>query len=395
MPDTDTLTIDALILRELCRLRRLLALLTLAVVAHGFPVSAGTQTDTATPDPNPVLADLGDAEALDLGPYVCSPRIPDLRCETIFDYSKIIYDPANRQFVVFGGGHAATGRTDIDAFDMGTLRWHSLYPPMHCDEIARGEIDPRGFHAQTHQPVARHTYDQNVIARFRGQTWLVMFSTEGFAGTCHQYKSAIGAPAAFPLTAPDQGWSFAERMETPWGYAGSAEYDPVSGFVVLAAGQRHGMFVYDPATEKLIASLPRVRRAENSSNLLYNPSDDSMLLIDRKTLAVRRFALDRTDWAKTVESTVDTKGEPPGSMRNLAYDSRNHVMGGIVDNVFHYLDLDTYTWHSQDVTFRSADGKQIGTVFHHAIDYDPVDNVFVLVAADDGQFRTWAFRFRN
>ncbi|MFN2289304.1 MAG: hypothetical protein ABR578_13320, partial [Chromatocurvus sp.] len=145
--------------------------------------------------PHPKLAALAGGEALDLGPYECESRAPKMRCETIFDFSRINYDPANHRMLVFGGGHAATGRTDIDAFDLSTLEWNSLYPTMDCEAIKAGEFDPRGFHVQTGHPVARHSYDQNVVVRRDESSWLMMFSTEGFRGTCHPYKSDISAVA--------------------------------------------------------------------------------------------------------------------------------------------------------------------------------------------------------
>lgn len=341
------------------------------------------------------LADLADGEALDLGRYECESRAPNLRCAKIFDYSRINYDPFNHRFLAFGGGHAATGRTDIDAFDMPTLRWRSLYPSMDCNSIAEGDTDPRGFHRQSGHPVARHTYDQSVVAEYGGHGWLLMFSTEGFSGHCHPENTLIRAPAAFPLTNKDPVWSFASRMESPWGYAGSAEFDPVSGMVVLLGGQSHGLWVYDPARQNIVAAIGSVERAKNSSNLIFNPRDKNMYLIDSKTLKVRQLRLDRDDWEKTIVQTVETAGDAPGSMRNFAYDSRNHVIGGIKKGVFYALDLKTFTWHSYPVTERSESGTSIGTVRYHAIDYDPVNNVFILVTGKTGSLRTWAFRFRN
>lgn len=365
---------------------------TAAVCAEGNdPPASGGPVFSAHPD----LATLDDGEALDLGRYECESRVPNLDCRKIFDYSRINYDPYNHRFLVFGGGHAATGRTDIDAFDMQTLQWDNLYSSMSCEEIAEGDTDPRGFHRKTGHPVARHTYDQNVIADYAGQGWLLMFSTEGFRGRCHRYNALIRAPAAFPLTKTDPKWTFSPRMKTPWGYAGSAEFDPISGFVVLLGGQSHGMWIYDPVKQQIVATMGNVKRAKNSSNLIYNPRDTNMYLIDSATLAVRQFPLNRGNWQMTFEQSIATKGVSPKRMRNFAYDSRNHVIGGIKDGVFHALDLETFTWQSYPVKEQSASGARIGTVYHHAIDYDPINNVFILVSGKLGSLRTWAYRFRN
>lgn len=345
--------------------------------------------------PNAGLADLADGEALDLGSYECEARVPGMRCETIFDYSRINYDPFNHRILAFGGGHAATGRTDVDVFDLDVLAWHSLYPSMKCDDIAAGDIGPRGFHRRTGHPVARHTYDQNVIAEYDGRGWLLMFSTEGFSGTCHPYNASIGAVASLALEAGSAKWFYSSELPTPWGYAGAAEYDPVSGMVLLFGGQSRGMWVYDPSQARIVASERRFARAKNSSNLLYDPRGDRMYLIDRETMDVRLYELDRENWQQTRERVIVAGGERPPAFRNLAYDSRNHVIGGIHSGVFHAFDLTTHEWQSHPVNERSASGARIGTVRHHAIDYDPVNNVFILVSGRPGSLRTWAYRFRN
>jgi hypothetical protein len=131
------------------------------------PVPTTDAAVVARPDPHPRLADIADNTAVDLGRYDtdCEARLGEgLRCRSIVSYSRFNYDPFSHRLLMFGGGHAATGRTDVDVFDLRTLTWASLYPSMTCAEIAVGDIDPRGFHRATGHPVARHTYDQNVIA---------------------------------------------------------------------------------------------------------------------------------------------------------------------------------------------------------------------------------------
>ena len=374
---------------------------TLACIVNvvGFaqhPAVAGnleTSGDRALP--NPRLADLADGEALDLGPYDCESRVPRIRCETIFDYSRINYDPYNHRILAFGGGHAATGRTDVDVFDLRTLKWQSLYPSMTCDEVAEQDLDPRGFHRKTGHPMARHTYDQNVIAEVDGTGWLLMFSTEGFSGFCHKYNAPIHAVAGLRLDAEPARWSYSPELSMPWGYAGSAEFDPVSGMVILIGGRSRGMWVYDPSERRIVVSVRRFDRAKNSSNLIYDPRGDRMYLIDRETLDVRMYELDREDWKGTTETVIRGGGNRPPAFRNLAYDSRNHVIGGIQDGAFHAFDLAAHVWSSYPVRERSPDGYNMGIVRHHAIDYDPVNNVFVFVSGRRGALRTWAYRFRN
>lgn len=361
--------------------------------AHG----SSFNSHAAQHAPHPELVNLRDNEAIDLGPYECESRAPKLGCFTIFDYSRLNYDPFNHRFVVFGGGHAATGRTDIDSFDINTLSWKSLYPTMSCEEIAEGDIDPKGFHRKTGHPVARHSYDQNVIAEFDGQGWLLMFSKEGFSGYCHRYKATISAVAAFPLTDPGRGWTYHAKEPIKWPYAGSAEYDPVSGLVVLLNNRATHMWVYDPISQKVVASkhFQEMKAAKDSSNLVFNPRDRNMYFIGRRTLQVRRLQLDRGNWNNTTMVQATTAGPTPPEMRNFAYDSQNHVIGGVSEGTFYALDLNSFTWLSQPIKATSDAGKQIGTVHSHAIDYDPVNNVFVFVSGRKPKQHTWAYRFRN
>ena len=76
----------------------------------------------------------------------------------------------------------------------------------------------------------------------------------------------------------------------------------ISGIHRRLGSQGSGVvFVYDRQRKRRC-----IAARVGAGNSIWS-GDDSMLLIDRKTLAVRRFALDRTDWAKTVESTVDER----------------------------------------------------------------------------------------
>jgi hypothetical protein len=76
----------------------------------------------------------------------------------------------------------------------------------------------------------------------------------------------------------------------------------------------------------------------------------------------------------------------------FAYDPVARVIGGgIVDGVFHAYDPSTKRWTRRVMRAEPAD-RRIGTLAFHAIDYDPVDNVFVFITDYDSGRRTWAYR---
>lgn len=346
--------------------------------------------------PHPRLADLPDNTALDLGRYDCASRAPGLRCRTIFAYSRINYDPYNHRILAYGGGHAATGRTDVDAFDLSSLTWSSLYPSMSCEEIARGDVDPRGFHRSTGHPVARHTYDQNVIVDMGDRGYLMMFSNAGAPGHCHPYRARARSVAYLALYGDAPRWSYSPEFPLPWGYSYPAEFDPVSGMVILFGGRNPGtLWVYDPGRHEVVASVRGMPRPRNASNLIYFPPTDRMYLINRETLAIHEIRLDRARWSSSSGSELTLSGPRPPPMRNFAYDSRSEIIGGVSAGVFHLFDPRAGAWQAEVISARSPDGNTIGNVAHHAIDYDPVNNVFLLVTDRRSGSRTWAYRYRN
>jgi hypothetical protein len=322
-------------------------------------------------------------------------------CEKIFDYSRINYDPYHHRVLVFGGGHAASGRTDVDVFDLMSLSWSSLYPSMSCEDVAAGDIDPGGFHNATGHPVARHSYDQNVIAEVDGVGRLMMFSNEGFAGSCHSYNAPIRSVASLALDGTTTTWTYGAEAPFPWKYAGAAEFDPVSGMVILlgggSSGSPNGMWVYDPSADQVVASMG-VPGMKLNSVLMYDPPADRMIYMrgSNDPLDALEVVLDRNDWeASTITPLLFEGGTPPAG-RPFAYDSTNRVIGTIRESTFHALDLTNNTWSSQTIEVSSEDPEAtVGNVHSLALDYDPVDNVFIAVANGAAGKRTWAYRYRG
>jgi hypothetical protein len=352
--------------------------------------------------PHPMLAELPPGTALDLGEYTCADRMPQIadRCRTITDYSRFNYDPYHHRILMFGGGHAATGRTDIDSLGLDSLAWESLYPSMSCDEVLAESLDPRGFHIASGHPVARHTYDMTVIVEDdEGSGRLLLLSTEGFAGTCHPYNSPIRSVASFPLSEPSGTWSFGREFTLPWAYSAAAEFDPVSGMVIVVGSSRGagdgGMWVYDPVADEVVSFVTEVRYAEIDSNLVYYPPNQTMYYIARGSPNhVWEVPLDREDWSRTRSRMLPSTGPAPSTgTTGYAYDPGTEtIAGAVVDSVFHSYDPIADAWTAQPMEARSTDGAAIGTVVFHMLDYDPVDDVFLLIANGPDGRRTWAYR---
>jgi len=362
---------------------------------------ASIAPDAGPHEPHPSLAALPPNTALDLGRYECAERLPQIpdRCRTITDYSRLNYDPYNHRVLLFGGGHAATGRTDVDVLDLDTLEWSSLYESMSCEEVAAGDLDPRGFHASTGHPAARHTYDQNVIAEVDGVGRMLMLSTEGFAGTCHDYNAPMRGIPFLELEAGNTTWQYSDEFTLPWAYAGAAEYDPVSGMVIDLGARRGagegGMWVIDPATLEVVTFVDEVQYSGYDNNLVFYPPTGVMYYIARgDQQSVWEVTLDRDDWAASRSAEVTTTGTSPAGTTGYAYDPHHRLIGGgVQDGRFFVYDPETAEWSSRVMNVMSDEGATPGRQRAHHVDYDPVNRVYIFIADGPEGRRTWAYRY--
>lgn len=333
------------------------------------------------------LMDLLPGQSLDLGGYECESRAPGVSCKSIFAFSSLVYDLVNHRLLVFGGGHAATNRTDVDSFDLETLTWASLYPSMTCEQINnQDDVDPKGFYRSTGHPLARHTYDQTVVASIGGTPHLMLFSNEGFNGKCKDFAQRPRSVAALPLSG-DPIWKYSKEFSLPWGYGFPAEFDPISGKVVCLSSQR-SMYFYDPVTEEIIESKDLYpAQVSNSSTLTYFPPLDQMYLIDRGSMDVHEIQINRDDLSATITELVETTGDKPNALRNIAYDDENNILGGVEDSAFYVFDPITNIWSRHPIP------NNPGSVYAHAIAFDQVSKTFIFVTDRDSGQRVWAYKF--
>jgi len=358
------------------------------------------------------LSEIPPGTALDLGKYSCKDRLADgegekFGCWTNTDYSRINYDPYNHRILLFGGGHGATGQTSIDAFDLKSeeLDWQYLYSSMSCEEVTVGDIDSKGFHRLSGHPVARHTYDMSVIAPVNGKAHLLLLSTEGFAGRCHQYNTLIKSVARFPLEDNSMKWNYGrEWKRLPWYYAASAEYDPVSGMIIIigrgANSSAGGMWVYDPDADDIVAFTPIAYEGYENA-LAYYPPTQSMYLFERSDpVKIRHITLNRGDWSKSTSTLLSPSGDLPnrkGKAIGLAYNQDLKVFGGpVIDNKFYSYNPISNKWTSSLMHIDSTKVDDIGDTVFSIFEYDPVNRIYIFMALPKGASgqskRTWAYR---
>jgi hypothetical protein len=350
--------------------------------------------------PNPALSDLEDNTAFDLGPFTCT-WVPDdgNDCVKVTDYSGFVYDPNNHQMLMFGGGHATTFTDSVFVFDPDTLSWTETYPPTPCSLMDEANLDsvnaawisgPQGPYPR---PISRHTYDGLAVAEGLNE-FIMIYGPNGWSYGCTgSFSASTGAMIAhYDLEAGT--WSFSPTAEG----GGDSEcpgiaFDPPSGMILFFG--RYGLWTYDPVARtktKVVDGLVGTpwdewgRDIGYATELVYYPPDQKMYHFDRNNAEVWSVELDRDDFSQSVITRLVTTGEyPPHGEPGFAYDAMSEVIGGAVhDNKFYVFNPRTLAW-----THQVIQGGAPGSMSFHALDYDPVNNVFIFLTDER---RTWAYR---
>ena len=348
---------------------------------------------------NPRLVAIPPNTAIDLGRYGCeNPVGAGGHCESITDYSGMVYDPHTHRLLMFGGGHAGTSgtiRSDVSAFDFTTLAWSSDYTPTSCADMNVGNIDTtNGAWASTGQPLARHTYDMLVMLADPPE---MLMATSGAVGpeTCSGGKAPPGFALHTRITGYDpvtKKWAFRKTDPGQWDSFSTAELDPMSGATMILGS--YGLWAYDAKADTFLGSQFDPTELGYANNLVYARKADRMYYFARgdKT-RVFELALDRATWTHSTLTELTTAVGPASPETGYAYDSVNDVVGGgIVDGRFTAFDPATRSWTTQTMQ-TDPPGGAIGTLAFHEIAFDPVDGVFVFVTDSASGFHVWAYRF--
>jgi hypothetical protein len=355
--------------------------------------------------PNPVLSTIPPNTALDLGPYTCNqPADWPRHCLTVTDYSGFQYDPNNHQMLMFGGGHSASCSTDVVAFSFASLAWSSMYPSTLVADMVPTNVDGAACRfISTNHPLARHTYD--LMAVTTNTKELLLFGAGWARANCglSPEEMKVVTPHGVKISHYDpvaKTWAYGPPRGS-WSGAGSAEYDPVSGKVILVTEK--GLWFYDPVVKSApVKALSYVRPIPLSQNLVYFPPSRRMYYIGSNTVnPVWEVTLDRTHFSRSmIEPMTGITGDIPPRMLEVgyAYDSANRIIGGgVKDGKFYAFDPVTKTWTSRTMQVDPhSDRKRIGSIeVTHALAYDAVDNVFIFITNNASGRHTWAYKYAD
>ena len=246
----------------------------------------------------------------------------------------------------------------------------------------------------TGHPIARHTYDQLVLDPGTGD--LVMTAI-GQAGALCTGDWGNGGGRVGHYDHDTRTWSFSPTADNVFGPGTTfpgAEYDPVSGLIVVVGGT--GLYTYDPATRvKTLRKSYDQPAMGYANNLVYYPPNQRLYFIARGApTRVWEVTLDRANWANSTVTPMATTGVVFDSQESgFAYDSWNEVIGGgVAGGVFHVFEPELARWSALTMQVQGGGGP-VGTQAFHALDFDPVDGVFLFLTEYDSGSRMWAYRY--
>jgi hypothetical protein len=352
---------------------------------------------------NPTLQAIPGNTALDLGPYVCDqPADNPGGCAHITDYGKLVYDATAHQVLMWGGGHAGNYASNVMRFDLQTLAWGSENDSTTCANQVADNFDPvTASWKDTQSPTARHTWDMMSIAEVNGARSLVILTSGGIGGyeSCNPSPGepvpASGKPMSYGIDA--KAWSFGTTAaDTLWYYASAQETDPVSGQVLVLATWP-SLELYDPDSGEVANvdadfSAIDVNDLGYSNNLVYFPPSDRFYYLTRNTpVGVYEVAFDRDAMTATIVEVATSDAPDNPNETGWAYDATHEIIGGgVIDGKFLAFDPVTKSWVARTMVVDSPDGATPDVAFH-ALDFDPVNGVFLFVSQTSP--RTWAYRF--
>ena len=340
--------------------------------------------------------------AIDLGLYACTPQsaAEGSICKTQPDYSGAVCDASAGRCYVFGGGHSATYRDDVDVFDFATMAWSTPSgPSTPCADMVIGNLDRvQGRWLTTNHPVAQHTYD--LRAWLPDGRIISMSRVQGRGAGCNNlppisttYPSVISA-STINYYAPATGaWAFTNVPALD--YNSAIELDPLSGKVLIASNK--GLWLYDIATDTKTQALSFSSPAMGwSASLVYAPINDKFYWMGYNgntgySRAIFEITLNRaTPAASTITNTGAVLPAPSRSCCSAgwAYDSAHNVIGGGVDNSTLYtFDPVTHVVAAQQLI--ANDGLIIDPMHGYVIGYGAGGYMFRSRPVSGDAFRTW------
>jgi hypothetical protein len=287
-----------------------------------------------------------------------------LGCAGVMAYSGGTMDTTTSKLYIWGGGHSDYYGNEIYTFDLETLNWSRITDPTDPPTLSTDPMNDG-------KPVSRHTYDGLVF---------LTSSNKLFAYGGSKAGNGWGTSVTWIFNTTTGVWS----NMLPTGDPGpetnccnfSSAYDPVNNLVYMR--DPNYLLAYNVAAN----SWKRVRYWPHTwgpQKMIFNKYHRILLSFGSGELLAYRPTGDTNvsyNWVTTGGDPI-INGYGPG----VAYDTKMENIVGWVGGNTYTLDIPSRQWTRQTCAYTPP--NQIATGTYGRFQYDPRNNVFILVNGVD------------
>lgn len=294
------------------------------------------------PEPAVLFADLQDGQVIKLNDVACSGPESYSTCSKWTAYSGFVCDET--ACYGKGGGHAATMTDTVFKMDFDSFQWTELYPPTPCsvqqDESAINVEHVSYIYNYHERPISSHTYD--MLALHGGYLY-----TLGGRGAGGLYKACSPTWLGTYLTGSvstiarmrlaDNTWEFMNgsvgTMPATW--KGGTPGSVVVGDTAYIIGSSY-MATYDFLTDTK-AKVPTYANTGYENSVVWDGENIwSIGKIWNAGVSITRASLN------SGLTLIDSASCLP-THTGYQWDSRNGVIGTVLNGTYQYYDPETNT----------------------------------------------------
>jgi len=302
--------------------------------------------------------------------------------EGILAYSGGVYDSANHQVLIFGGGHADYWGNDVCAFSPATLSWKRMYEPDAQSRYTNDNLDhAHGKLRDSDKPYTRHSYNQQCFVESSASMFIFGGCGPGW-GDIH--PTCVVPSDCWSYSLATNRWTMLYAgKDTPGGYAMACCYDAKRD-VVWAYGHESQLSRFDLKTNRWSSHAihPAIDYLGGYNfHLIYLPKADRLLMVgsDTATVDLDTFAAERHPLENSTGKAGLAYLAPQDAVLYVA------LPGGETGPNYHTSVFDCAKRRWQSIETKSLTAQ--GAVWNR-LQYDPIDEVALLVVNSG----VWAYK---
>ncbi|MHC4917249.1 MAG: Kelch repeat-containing protein [Planctomycetota bacterium] len=367
----------------------------IAILAAAFSIAVAGESGASAPrfKANPRLAGIPEKTAR----LVCQGHGGD---RGVLAYSAIVYDRYRHKLLAFGGGHATSFPTSVHEFDLDALKWQEISPDVPRSEFTKANavMDKDGkplagvkWNGKLHAS-SRHTYDGLVMAS--EQCLMLVVGGVGNAGYSSKldnkiFRECYTGRGLWKFDPVKREWSVSKANGLAGSHVSSAIWPREPDWVYIKGKDFRAV---NWKTEE-VRKLERPPKGWVSlTGLEYYPEEEALVGFPKgskkapQNKLMLKYSLAAKKW-----STTEVKGDAPGTHDvGTVYDPRSKVFVCCSGGYFYYYSPRENRWYK--ASGEVAEGLTEGGTVKHRHDYDPVNNVHIVVG---GRWKTVAFKLSD